>query len=135
MDNQLKNRRKLFFGFIAITLLISIAAYSATLVHAKNIDFDFERMMLSLNELGNSLQFDGLLIIIFIPVIVLLYIQSKHDKSRKIYILFGILVTMTSQAILYGGIDMTIQPYRFIPLVVFISIGFGLIFSKESIVK
>lgn len=134
-DQKIKNRKKSFFGFVSIVVLIVIAASSQNLVHANSSDLDFERFVLGFNEIGNSLRFDNVILIIFIPIVILLYIQSKNQTSRKVYILFAIFITMISQPILYGIIDMTIQPYRFIPLVVFVSIGFGLIFSKESIVK
>lgn len=132
LDTELKNRKKIFFGFAIVIFLILIAFFTQNLIHTSNTDFSLENMVFSFNEISNSLRFDSLLVIVLIPIIVLLYLQSNNFHSRKIFVLFGIFITMISQVLLHGLIDMTIQPYRFVPLVVFISIGFGIIFSKES---
>ncbi|MHA7733547.1 hypothetical protein [Nitrosopumilus sp. S6] len=131
LDQQVKNRKKLFLGFSSIIVLVLVAFFTQSLVHTQDTSFNIENMFGSFNEIANSLRFDSLLIIILIPVIVLLYLQSKNLHSRKMFILFGIFIMMASQVFLFGVIDMSIQPYRFVPLVVMISIGFGIIFSKE----
>ncbi len=135
LDIQLKNRKKIFLGFAIIIFVVLMAFFTQNLDYTNNSGFSLEKMFFSFNEISNSLRFDSLLIIVLIPVLVLLYLQSNNFHSRKIFVLFGIFITMISQVLLYGIIDMTIQPYRFVPLIVFISIGFGIIFSKESDIK
>jgi len=132
MDQKIKNKKRILFGFSVIISLIIIALTTTNFVHVESVGFNIEQIVLSFNEIGNSLRFDILLLIILIPVIVLLYLQSKNYDSRKIYILFAIFISLISQSMLYGITDTTVQPYRFIPFVLFMSIGFGLVFSWDQ---
>ena len=58
-------------------------------------------------------------------------IHSKNNK-KSLLVLFGILITLLSQPLLFSITDITIQPYRFIPVIVFVSIGFGIICCGDN---
>lgn len=135
-----RKKIKVMMGFLIITGIILIAFFTGELKHAyiDNTGFNYEKFVLSFNEISNALRFDNIILIIFVPVVILLYLQQKNRNSKGNFILFGILFTLLSQPLLYSVIEMTIQPYRFIPLIIFMAIGFGTICSgnnQESLSK
>ena len=47
-------------------------------------------------------------------------------------ILVGIIFSILSQSLMSSIIEMTLQPYRFIPVIVFSAISIGMIFSNSN---
>ena len=134
IQKQTTNKIKLSIGFVSIVAVILFAFFSGDLLHTHpdGVGFNLEKFVLGFNEINNSLRFDNLILLVFIPLIFLLFVQSRNKNSNKIFVLFGILIMLISQPLLYSIIEMTIQPYRFIPLVVFVAIGLGIIFEKNK---
>jgi len=86
-----------------------------------------------MNEFGNTLRFDGLILMLFIPCIIILFKKTGQIAKSVNLIFVGIIMSILSQPIMYSLIDMTLQPYRFIPLIVFSAISIGIIFSNSNI--
>ena len=80
-----------------------------------------------------QLRFDGLILLFILPLIVGLFIASRkgfgHAESMMV-LLGGILFTAP---LLTGFTELTNQPYRFVPFVVFFAIGVGVLLSKRKI--
>lgn len=134
MNEMKRDKLKIIIGFSIIVIIIFVAFFMGELrhVHVEGVGFNEEKFVLAFNETSNALRFDNVMLIVFVPVIVLLYLQSRNLNSNKIFVLFGILFTLVSQPLLYSIIEMTIQPYRFIPLIIFVAIGFGIICSENN---
>lgn len=134
LNNNTSKRDKLIL-LISYGIIISIiitAFLTSNLVHTSNVDFNINNLISSFNEMGNSLRFDSLIILLMIPVLIILANKKGEIRNKITIIFFGISIVILSQPIMFSLIDMTIQPYRFIPLIVFYSIGIGIIFTNSN---
>ncbi len=130
-----KNKIVALVSYGIIILIIIILFLTNNLPHTPTtgIDFNQNRLISSFNELGNSLRFDTLIIILLIPTLIILGNKSGEIKNRINLIFVGIFFVIISQPVMFSLIGMTLQPYRFIPLIVFCAIGIGMIFSNSKI--
>jgi len=114
-------------GILATTYGVNIASVSDV-----EEEFDSDEFWLGVYSFSYQLRFDGLVLLFILPLIVGLFIASlngiRHADSFMVLI-GGILV---SAPLLTGFTDLTNQPYRFIPLVVFFAIGVGILLTKKS---
>lgn len=133
--NSTQNKTILLVSYGIIILIILVAFLTNNLPHTStlNIDFNYNRLISSFNELGNSLRFDNLILVLLIPTLIILGNKSGEIKNRINLIFVGIFFVIISQPIMYSLIGMTLQPYRFIPLIVFCAIGIGMMFSNSKI--
>lgn len=131
---KITKRKKIIYlasyGFIILIILIAFTTNN--LSHVSIINFDLNRLISAINEMGNSLRFDSLILILMIPMVILLSTKTGELRNRVNIIFIGISIAILSQPIMFSLISMTAQPYRFIPLIVFSAIGIGIIFSKSS---
>jgi len=95
-------------------------------------EFDWDEFALGFTSFSFQLRFDGLVLIFILPLIVGLFIASRnrinHADSMMVFI-GGILFIAP---LVTGFTELTNQPYRFIPLVVFFAIGVGVLLSKNK---
>ena len=82
-----------------------------------------------------ELRFDTIMVITIVPLIVGLFITAKKGIKEANTVMFLILGGFLSEPLLTLFSDYTIQPYRYVPLVVFFSIGIATIFSKRLLVR
>ncbi|MCI4433303.1 MAG: hypothetical protein JHC41_06895 [Nitrosopumilus sp.] len=94
--------------------------------------FNSKEFWMGFTSFANQLRFDGLVMLLMIPLIVGLFIASrygvKHGESIMIFIAGMLLIA----PILTGFTNQTNQPYRFVPLVVFFAVGVGVLLSDRS---
>ncbi len=95
-------------------------------------EFDWDEFALGFTSFSYQLRFDGLVLIFILPLIVGLFIASRnriqHADSMMAFI-GGILFVAP---LVTGFTELTNQPYRFVPLVVFFAIGVGVLLSKRT---
>jgi len=138
LTSDLKKNRKiiLWITYGVIILLIAYAFFSNNITHVSadnsEVGFDPEKLISAMNEFGNSLRFDGLILTLLIPVMIILFRKKGPIVKSINIILVGIIFAILSQPIMFSIIDMTIQPYRFIPIIVFSAISIGMIFSNSN---
>lgn len=78
-----------------------------------------------------QMRFDGITLLFILPLIVGLFILSRRGIVHADSIMVLIMGMLLSAPVLQGFTDQTIQPYRFVPLVVFFAMGVGTILSKK----
>ena len=83
-------------------------------------------------SLAFQLRYDYMLILFLLPLTVGLFIGSLKGIIHADSILVLIGGILFSAPILTGFTDITNQPYRFIPLVVFFAMGVGVLLSKKK---
>jgi len=95
-------------------------------------EFDYNEFLLGLTSFSFQLRFDGLVLIFILPLIVGLYMASRHGiyHADSIMILIGGMLIIAP--LITGFTELTNQPYRFVPLVVFFAIGVGVLVSKKK---
>ena len=77
------------------------------------------------------MRYDGLIIVFLIPTVTGLYFVSKNNRYANS------VSIMISSVLLVGPLllaltNITTQPYRSIPLVVFCAIGIGMILANQK---
>ena len=116
----------MILSFIAISFA---AGYTPTI--SDHLVFDHKKFLLGFTSLANSLRFDGVVLIGLLPVMVLLFIKSRNGFPQADSFLVLMAGVLLSAPLLTGLTDITSQPYRFIPLVVFFAIAIGTLFSQK----
>jgi len=68
-----------------------------------------------------------------IPLTIALFILAKKGMVEAEMMMVLIAGVLFSAPLLTGFTDITNQPYRFVPLVVFFAMGVGVLLSKKKI--
>ena len=79
-----------------------------------------------------QLRFDVIVLLFLLPLTVGLFLAARRDIIQADSIMVLISGILLSAPFLTGFTDITNQPYRFVPLVVFFAIGVGVILSKRK---
>jgi len=93
--------------------------------------FDYLKFWRGFTSFAFQLRYDGLVLTFLVPLVVGLYLVSRRGLIQADSIMFIIMGMLLAAPLLPALTNLTIQPYRFVPLVVFFAIGVGLLFSKR----
>ena len=136
--SQISRRTKIAI-LISYVVIVSVAialVFLGDTVYPDVIEVNYSKFILGFQIIVGQLRFDLFFIISLLPVTVGLVFLSKNKLKHAdsiLILIFGtiiagpILVTFTSH--------YEILPYRFVPLLVFFSIGVGMFFSKNSKIR
>ncbi len=91
--------------------------------------WDWKEFWVGFTSFSYQMRFDAIIVIFLIPTIIGLFLISKNNRyANNISIMIsGILLT---NPILVGMTTITSQPYRFIPIIIFMAIGIAMIVSN-----
>ena len=124
---------------LVISYLIIIFVILFTIVFTENLgygkaltSFEFTDFMTGFTTLAFQLRIDGLVLIFLLPLTIGLFIKSYKGFKDADSILILIAGILLSAPFLVGFSEFNIQPYRWIPLIVFFAIGVGVLLSKTS---
>ncbi len=129
IPRQKKLRIAISYGVI---IAIGIAFLSVGNISGKQAGFDANDFWRGFTSWAFQLRFDGIVLIFLLPLIVGLFIASKRGMIQADSIMFLIMGMLLSAPFLQGFTDLTNQPYRFVPLIVFFAMGVGTILSKKT---
>ena len=120
---------------ISYVLIIGIAItiiYSGDTIYPDVVKIDPSKFFIGLATFGPLLRFDFFLLFTILPVVIgLTYLAKNYREADSV--LFLILGTLIAGPVLIVFTNFyEILPYRYIPFIVFFSIGIGLFFSKKS---
>jgi len=116
---------------VAIVIAISLIFLGDT-IYPNVIDVNYSKFILGFQTISAQLRFDLFFVMTLLPVTVGLMFLSKNKLKHSNSILFLIFGTIITGPILVTFTPhYEILPYRFIPLLVFFSIGVGMFFSKN----
>ena len=122
---------------ISYIIIISIAIATVFLgdtVYPNVIDVNYNKFILGFQVIVAQLRFDLFFIMMLLPLTVGLMFLSKNKLKHADSILILIFGTIIASPILVTfTYHYEILPYRFIPLLVFFSIGIGMFFSKKLV--
>ena len=117
---------------MAIIGISAIVIFSGDTIYPNVIQIDSSKFFIGLATFGPLLRYDFLLLMTILPVVVGLTLLAKNSIKETDSILFLILGTLLAGPILIVFTNFyEILPYRYIPLIVFFSIGIGMFFSKK----
>jgi len=137
---KLPRKKKIYLTISYIVLIgigLSIIAVTNLLLVNTSVEISGFYFIQGFTSFAHSLRFDYLIILFLLPLTVGLFLASKKGIIQAESILILIAGILFSAPLLTGFTELTNQPYRFIPLVVFFSIGVGIILSKgeQKIIK
>ncbi len=133
--SQISRRTKaaiLISYVVIVSATIAIVFFGGT-VYPDVIDVNYSKFILGFQVIIAQLRFDLFFIMLLLPVTVGLMFLSKNKLKHADSILILIFGTIIASPILVAfTYHYEILPYRFIPLLVFFSIGVGMFFAKNS---
>jgi len=120
-------------GIILAAAIVAIGSdFNLVGVTGKQEEFIVDEFWLGFTSFSYQLRFDGLLLLFILPLIIGLFIASRNGIQHADSIMVLIGGFLLTSPLLTGFTELTNQPYRFVPLVVFFAIGVGLLLSKKS---
>ena len=134
--SQVSRRTKIA---ILISYIIIVSAAVAIIflgdtVYPDVIEVNSSKFMLGFQVIMAQLRFDLFFIMTLLPVTVGLIFLSKNKLKHAdsiLILIFGTIIT--SPILVTFTYHYEILPYRFIPLLIFFSIGVGMFFSKKLV--
>ena len=133
--SQISRRTK---AAILISYVVTVSAaitlvFLGDTIYPDIIDVNYSKFILGFQVIIAQLRFDLFFIMLLLPVTVGLMFLSKSKLKHADSILILIFGTIIASPILVAfTYHYEILPYRFIPLLVFFSIGVGMFFAKNS---
>ena len=132
------NRKKILAAMPYIVLLIAgvigVGIFSLRLVGgaAGEITFVDRFFWNGFSSMSFQLRYDLLTVLFLLPLVVGLFILSRKGLLQAESVMVLIAGLLFSAPLLTGFTDITNQPYRFVPLVLFFAMGVGVILSKRN---
>jgi len=118
---------------ITISIIISLVFLGDT-IYPDVIEINYNKFILGFQAITGLLRFDLFFIMTLLPVTVgLMFLSKNHLKQADsiLILIFGTIIA--SPILVMFTYHYEILPYRFIPLLVFFSIGVGMFFSKKLV--
>ena len=134
--SQVSRRTKIaiLISYIIIVLAAITIIFLGDTVYPDVIEVNSSKFILGFQVIIAQLRFDLFFIMALLPVTVGLIFLSKNKLKHADSILILIFGTIIASPILVTfTYHYEILPYRFIPLLVFFSIGVGMFFSKKLV--
>ena len=129
-------RTKLFlFGSYGLILSITywIFENGRSIIYDDIVRYDLNAFLDGFTGWGNSMQLDPFALVIILPLTVMLFFKSRNGLKQADSIMILIAGSILAGPLISLITDFYfILPYRFIPFIVFMAIGIGLLFSKKD---
>ena len=129
-------RTKLFlFGSYGLILGITywIFENGRSIIYDDIVRYDLNAFLDGFTGWGNSMQLHPFAIVIILPLTVMLFFKSRNGLKQADSIMILIAGSILAGPLISLITDFYfILPYRFIPFIVFMAIGIGLLFSKKD---
>ena len=132
--SNLPRQKKKILAIIYGAIIIAGIAVSVTGISTlgSTIGYDPHDFWRGFTAWAFQMRFDVIVLFFMLPLIVGLFVISRRGITHADSIMVLIMGMLLSAPILQGFTNQTIQPYRFVPLVVFFAMGVGTILSKRS---
>jgi len=131
--SNLTKRKKILVTLSYIVIIGGIVALAllGTEFTGKTPDFDPPDFWLGLTSWAVLLRMDWLILIFLLPLTVGLFLVARRGNLQAEAILILLIGTLSSGTIMSMFTDFNIQPYRYIPFIVFFAIGVGVLLSRK----
>ena len=125
-----------FFLFGSYGIVIGITYWifenGRSIIYDDIIRYDFNAFLDGFTGWGNSMQLDPIALLFILPLTVMLFFKSRNGLKQADSILILLAGSILAGPLISLVTDFYfILPYRFIPFVIFMAIGIGLLFSKK----
>jgi len=134
--SEISKKTKFFlFGSYGAVLGITYMIFESgrSIIYDDIVRFDFIAFLEGFTGWGNSMQLDPFAILCILPIAIGLFIKSLNGIKQSDSILFMLAGTILAGPLISLVTDFYfILPYRFIPFIIFMAIGVGIILSKKN---
>ena len=129
--------RTKFFLFGSYGLVLGVTYWifenGRSIIYDDIIRYDLNAFLDGFAGWGNSMQLDPFALVIILPLTVMLFFKSRNGLKQSDSIMILIAGSILAGPLISLVTDFYfILPYRFIPFIVFMAIGIGLLFSKKN---
>ena len=114
---------------LSASFVILIAAGSS--LNLTYIGIEWDKILNGFISFSYQMRFDGLIIVFLIPIVTGLYLISKNNQYANTVSIM-ISWSLISSPLLLALTEVSTQPYRWIPLVVFCAIGAAMILTNQK---
>jgi len=131
-NSQIKQKKKIRLAalYIIILIMLIIALLTETFEGAVS-SFDFSEFVIGFSAWSYQLRFDYLLLMFYLPLTVGLILVSKSGIRNADSILIMMAGTLFAAPLLSGFTVFNVFPYRYMPFIIFFSIGVGVLLSRR----
>ena len=122
------------FGSYTAVFIISYTIFETgrSIIYNDIVRIDVNAFYDAFSGWGNAMQLDPLMILCIVPLTIGLFLKSINGLKQADSILIMIAGTILAGPLISLVTDVYyILPYRFIPFIVFMAIGVGVLFSKK----
>ena len=131
--SEIKTKKKyfVFASYLGIILIAFLIVFFGKSVYTDVIEIEYSKFFLGFADTAMQFRYDILFTIMLLPVTVGLYILSKNNPNTDVIhsLLAGTIIF--SPILIMFTYFYEILPYRFVPTLVFFSIGVAMFFSKK----
>ena len=130
-----KKSKIILFGSYAaaISIMYWIFESGRSIIYDDIVRYDFDAFLDGFTGWGNSMQLDPFMILCILPLTVGLFIKSLKGLKQADSILLILAGSILAGPLISLITDFYfILPYRFIPFIIFVAIGVGVIFSRKT---
>ena len=128
-----KKKFALLISYVIIITISGLVIFFGDTIYPSVIQVEPSKFFIGIATFGPLLRYDFFLLFTFLPVVVgLTLLTKKYNKqvSSVLFLIFGTLIAGPTLIMFTNFYE--ILPYRYIPFIIFFSIGIGLFFSKKS---
>ena len=129
ITRQKKIRLAVSYGVIVVLGIVLLSVAGVSLLEVGK--FNSHDFWGGFTAFSSEFRFDGLVLVLLLPLTVGLFIASRRRVAHTDSIMFLIMGMLLSAPLMQGFSDLINAPYRFVPLVVFFAIGVGILLSKK----
>ena len=133
---SISTRKKLYtLASYATSLIVILLVFSfGESIYFDIINISSSEFFLAFNALGYTLRYDLIIVLSLLPLTLGLFFKFRKENSKKIdSILVLILTALVAGPVMTMLTDFYfILPYRFLPLIVFVAVGIGVLLSKRN---
>ena len=133
---SISTRKKLYtLASYATSLIVILLVFSfGESIYFDIINISSSEFFLAFNALGYTLRYDLIVVLSLLPLTLGLFFKFRKDNSKKVdSILVLILTALLAGPVISMLTDFYfILPYRFLPLIVFVAVGIGVLLSKKN---
>ena len=139
---SISKRKKLYaLASYVVSLIIILVILTSINIgfeegYGSNYRLEPSEFILAFNAMGLALRYDLVIVLSLLPLTLGLFFKFRKENSEKADTIFVLILT----ALLAGPIlamltafqPVPILPHRFLPLIVFVAIGIGVLLSKKN---
>ena len=134
---KIKKKPRIIISYLLLLSILLGAVFSGMTSIGVDVrelrgeNFNFAEFFQGFTAWSYQMRFDNLVLIFYLPLTVGLILLSRRGIREADSILVLIGVTLMAAPLLSGFTGYNVFPYRYIPFIIFFSIGVGTLLSKR----